>query len=301
MNLLKLLAPPAPMIRTVPISDGGFLVDLPGRLRTSREKDNTLAVHVPGRNFAVLRFSVLMLSLKLNPAALDLGLEHLRRLATKTPAEVVQQDGRMVASYQEEVTGPPPARMHYHFAASRNAVLVASVWMQQGKEQELEAQELLAACHAAVRSFRPNPLYGPDLDAKLAHGDLSHWGSAFLEERRRMVRRMVQERLNLPGLPPGEDGLPALQLLLDRKIVHKGDKAGLEALGVTFGDILAGKTGLAWALESEPRGDIPVLVVPGEKITVYATTLIWRRVDQDEKVELKHLLESLTEKLKAKK
>jgi hypothetical protein len=299
MNLFRQAPAPATPIRTIPAGNEGFLIDLPAGLRTGREQDNTLTAFRPGKDFVVLRFSVLVLSLKLKPDALDLGQQHLQRLARSVQAELIEEDGRFFVSYEEDGREQPAARMHYCFTAVRNAVLVASTWVLKIKTQEPVVQSLVSACRAAARSFRPNPLFQAEEGFKPVQAALSSWETAFLEERRRMADHLVHSRLGLPGLPAGRGGLPVLQRLLDRKFARKGDIAALEALGVAFGDILASETGLEWAVESEPRGDIPVLRLPGSRVAVYATTLVWRRVERNEKVELDRLLDHLAKSVTA--
>jgi hypothetical protein len=64
----------------------------------------------------------------------------------------------------------------------------------------------------------------------------------------------------------------------------------LQSLGITFGDLLAQMLNLEWVMVEDDNGRDPALRVPGTSILVYPLTVISKRIERGETVDVPELL-----------
>ena len=59
----------------------------------------------------------------------------------------------------------------------------------------------------------------------------------------------------------------------------------VQALGLTFGDALAERLGMTWAIVTDAQGRVPVLILPGTSLKLSAFTTIQQRLQAGEAVD----------------
>lgn len=88
-----------------------------------------------------------------------------------------------------------------------------------------------------------------------------------------------------------EGKLQLLDTILRNKWVAPDETLKLQCLGVTFGDALAQKLGLAWVAVEDAHGRDPALTLEGTSVRVFPLTSISKRVERGEEVDVYALLE----------
>ncbi|ARZ74956.1 hypothetical protein CCR98_12460 [Stenotrophomonas sp. WZN-1] len=87
-----------------------------------------------------------------------------------------------------------------------------------------------------------------------------------------------------------------LQRVVDAELIDRDDGDGWEALGVAFGDTLAQRVpGLAWMQVTDAWGIDAVLRYADSSLQIGASTLLLKRVEQGEVIDIAHLLAWLEE------
>lgn len=120
---------------------------------------------------------------------------------------------------------------------------------------------------------------------------LSSADLADLEAKRNWVRDHYEEtaRHEYETL---EGKLRLLDAILQNRWIAPEETLKLQCLGVTFGDALSQRLGLAWVAVEDDQGRDPALVVEGPSILVFPLTSISRRVERGEQVDVYGLFES---------
>jgi hypothetical protein len=86
-----------------------------------------------------------------------------------------------------------------------------------------------------------------------------------------------------------EGKLRLLHAILTNKWVEPAETWKLQSLGVTLGDALAQKMGLSWVTVEDEDGRCPALSVSGTTLIVFPLTMISKRVERGETVNVRDL------------
>lgn len=106
-----------------------------------------------------------------------------------------------------------------------------------------------------------------------------------LERQRQLVEKYVaDESREKFRTPAGKLG--TIRAILVGKVFGTTQTYELQSLGVVFGDALALELGLEWVIVEDPRGRDPALRAPGTSIIVYPLTMISKRVERGEIVDV---------------
>jgi hypothetical protein len=106
-----------------------------------------------------------------------------------------------------------------------------------------------------------------------------------LEHQRQLVENYVadesRERFRTPA-----GKLGTIRAILAGKVFGATQTYELQSLGVVFGDALALQLGLEWVIVEDNSGRDPALRAPGTSIIVYPLTMISKRVERGEAVDV---------------
>jgi hypothetical protein len=91
--------------------------------------------------------------------------------------------------------------------------------------------------------------------------------------------------------------LPILQRLIDEGVFDKSQTYELQSLGVVFGDALASELPLRWVMVTDEFGTDPTLRFKQTTVQINALTMISKRLERGEPVNLSHLLRMTREQL----
>ena len=115
---------------------------------------------------------------------------------------------------------------------------------------------------------------------------------ANLEAKRTWVRGHYDEVAR--GKYDTLDGkLRLLDAILQNKWIAPDETLKLQCLGVTFGDALAQRLGLTWVAVEDDFGRDAALTLDGTSIRVFPLTLISKRIERREEVDVYGLFEQV--------
>jgi hypothetical protein len=118
-----------------------------------------------------------------------------------------------------------------------------------------------------------------------------------LEQQRAVVAAAAKQRYGTPVLAGTVADLPVLQRLIDDKAFSKTQTYELQSLGVAFGDALASELPLRWVTVTDEYGTDPTLRFKDTTVQINALTMISKRIEKDEGVNLSELLRITREQL----
>jgi len=95
-----------------------------------------------------------------------------------------------------------------------------------------------------------------------------------------------------------DDKLRVIDAILSQHWLSADQTAELQCLGVTFGDAIAQKLMLEWVIVEDEYGRDPAVNWPGTTILCHTLTMISKRVEDGEEVDVYDLFESTVERLK---
>ena len=127
--------------------------------------------------------------------------------------------------------------------------------------------------------------------------ELSLEDSARLEQQRAVVAAAAKRRYGTTALTRTKRDLPVLQNLIDEGAFKKSQTYELQSLGVAFGDVLVSELPLQWVMVTDEFGTDPTLRFKETALQINALTMISKRVEKDERVNLSELLRVTREQL----
>ncbi len=142
-----------------------------------------------------------------------------------------------------------------------------------------------------------SPQSGHKQQAELKFTELSGDDIARLDKQRALVVAAAKQRYGVSRLVRTKADLPVMQRLIDDQAFTKTQTYELQSLGVAFGDVLASELPLRWVMITDEFGTDPTLRFKDTTIQVNALTMISKRIERDERVNLSRLLEITREQL----
>lgn len=142
-------------------------------------------------------------------------------------------------------------------------------------------------------------LYGQPHEAapEPKFSELSPQDKARLDQQRSLVATAVKQRYGITALSRTKKDLSILQRLIDDKVFKKSQTYQLQSLGVVFGDVLASELPLRWVMITDQYGTDPTLRFKNTSINVNVLTMISKRVERNEQVDVLSLLQQNREAL----
>ena len=128
--------------------------------------------------------------------------------------------------------------------------------------------------------------------------DLSQNDRTRLDQQRAVIAAVIRQRYGVSALKKNASDLPFLQRLIDDKAFTRTEPYELQSLGVTFGDVMASELPLKWVMVTDEYGTDPTLRFKNTTLQINALTMISKRVERGESVDLDELLQTTREYLK---
>ena len=95
--------------------------------------------------------------------------------------------------------------------------------------------------------------------------------------------------------PAGKLGL--LRALLAHRIFRPDQTYELQCLGVVLGDALVQELGLRWMMVEDDAGRDPALQLPGTSVLLFPLTMLAKRIERGEEVDVFHLFNGVAAKV----
>ena len=139
------------------------------------------------------------------------------------------------------------------------------------------------------------PQVAPSVPPKF--NELSDSDRVRLDRQRAIVAATAKQKYGTEGLTKTVADLPVLQRLIDDNAFNKTQTYELQSLGVAFGDVLASELPLSWAMVTDEYGTDPTLRYKDRPVNINALTMISKRVERGEVVNLVQLLQITRDQL----
>ena len=127
--------------------------------------------------------------------------------------------------------------------------------------------------------------------------ELSYQDRVRLDAQRTVVATAVEQRYGVSALRKTTADLPVLQRLIDDRAFNKRQTYELQSLGVAFGDVLSSELPLRWVIVTDEYGTDATLRFKSTTVQINALTMISKRIERDEAVNLDELLRITREQL----
>lgn len=128
--------------------------------------------------------------------------------------------------------------------------------------------------------------------------ELSDSDKVRLDQQRAIVSATAKKRYGTEGLTKTVTDLPVLQRLIDDNAFNKTQTYELQSLGVAFGDVLASELPVSWVMVTDEYGTDPTLRYKDKPVNINALTMISKRVERGEVVNLVQLLQVSRDQLR---
>jgi hypothetical protein len=120
-----------------------------------------------------------------------------------------------------------------------------------------------------------------------------------LDDRRRRAQEIVSAALGPEAkLDRSLADLALLQQVLDGFHIRSDEVEDQECLGVALGDVLAHALGLSWVIVEDQHGRDPALRWKETTLILFPESMISKRIERGEAVNVLHLVEQAREHIK---
>ena len=123
--------------------------------------------------------------------------------------------------------------------------------------------------------------------------DLNLGQKFILDSNRQNIKDLMTRRLGIVTIKQDLGDLKKIQEVVDRKIINNGDVEQWQALGVVFGDVLAAELDLNWVSYEDELGSSKALRWKKTENYVFPVTMLSKRVQYKEKVDVFALFEQI--------
>jgi hypothetical protein len=90
-----------------------------------------------------------------------------------------------------------------------------------------------------------------------------------------------------------EGKLNLLDVILKSGWIEKHETAKLQSLGITFGDVIVQDMNFIWIEVEDEYGTDPALLLPNTSLIIFPMTMISKRIENGDSVDIYKLYESL--------
>lgn len=124
--------------------------------------------------------------------------------------------------------------------------------------------------------------------------DLTDGMANYIESKRDWVRNhYTPETVDKYNTVDGK--LHLLDVVLKSDWIEKHETAKLQSLGITFGDVIVQDMNFEWIEVEDEKGITPALRLPDTTLIIFPMTMISKRIERDESVDIYELYMALKE------
>lgn len=117
-----------------------------------------------------------------------------------------------------------------------------------------------------------------------------------LEKQESVVLKVLQSRYGKElTLKHSKTDFPLLQKLIDEKALRPDQTYELQCLGIALGQVFAAETPLRWVMVEDEYGRDPALQYPDTTILLFPLTMISKRIEKGQEVDVADLFRGTME------
>ena len=95
--------------------------------------------------------------------------------------------------------------------------------------------------------------------------------------------------------PAGKLGL--LRAMLEKNVFKPTQTYELQCMGIVFGDVFVQQLGMEWVTVEDENGANPAVRMPGSTVIIFPLTMISKRVERGEKVDVFDLFSGIADQV----
>ncbi len=89
-----------------------------------------------------------------------------------------------------------------------------------------------------------------------------------------------------------------LNTIVSEKWVERHETVKWQSLGITLGDALVQELGMRWVAVEDDEGRDPAIELPGTTVVVFPVTMISKRIERGEDVDVLELFKGICSKIR---
>jgi uncharacterized protein DUF3806 len=133
---------------------------------------------------------------------------------------------------------------------------------------------------------------------KQSFRDLGQNDRDWLGGQRRRVEALIEGNADAVAKYKTNVGkLGVIRAILDAKAFRPDQTYELQGLGVILGDALASQLGMDWKMVEDKHGTSPCLILQGTSIVLFPQTMISKRIERGEEVDVFDLFDGIVAKV----
>lgn len=122
-----------------------------------------------------------------------------------------------------------------------------------------------------------------------------------LEDQRAVVEKFLLDEGSRQTYQEVSGKLGTIQSILDSKTFRPNQTYELQCLGIVLGDAFVQKSKMEWAMVEDESGRDPAVRLPGTTIIVFPLTMVSKRVERGERVDVVDLFKGVSAKIEEMK
>jgi len=120
---------------------------------------------------------------------------------------------------------------------------------------------------------------------------------ARLDEQREVIEDMIGDETTRAEYETPAGKLSLLEAIVEQGAIASEDTYGLQSMGIVLGDVFAEALGFEWVTVEDSYGRDPALRFPGTTILLFPLTMISKRVERGEQVDVRELFTEIAKEL----
>lgn len=128
-------------------------------------------------------------------------------------------------------------------------------------------------------------------------GPLSAEDILRLETQRSVITKFLADDDSRSKFQSAAGKLGTLRALLDQKAFQPTQTYELQCMGVVLGDAFVQEMGMEWVIVEDKHGSDPAVRLPGTSVLIYPITMISRRVEQRQTVDVFDLFNGVADEI----
>jgi hypothetical protein len=120
-----------------------------------------------------------------------------------------------------------------------------------------------------------------------------------LREQRAVVEKYLGDESSKTKYKTAAGKLGTIRAILDANVFKPNETYKLQCLGVVLGDAFAQELGMEWVMVEDARGRDPAVRLPGTSIILFPLTMISKRIERGQKVDVFELFNGVAADVEA--
>lgn len=272
------------------IGDGLKSIKVPGNYFSDAEDDRTIILYDPEIDFAEIRISVITVEPK-DSSDLQVMFNRVIELANEKGINVSVEDGKSYYHYVEQNLEDGLTNFYYEVGYLNHLILISvTASAEYCQNNKVNVENLLRD----ITSFIPSIT-----EIKLTSQNIFEPKYSDFDSINKTVAKILNiDEEEIDACHDSDKTLSLIQKMIDDKVFQAKNTHELQSLGIALGDYIQYKyNDFHWAVVRDEYGRDMCLQFKTFAITVFPMTLISKRIEDGESVNVAELVSGLVDKV----